>query len=200
MRDSKRQRGHGGGRLHACPFVRRQLFDWWADMRLSIDYSKIGPRFPVKLVKAKWMELLADYAAECIKEGQPVEIPQVITASMVRSWEDEYNLSLRRPNRRYKVPRPVLAERLEIWWTNLLRVRQLILCEFGYDPEMQNFDQSPFHRNEAGSWALINERLYFFEFWIPMGARGPELEIPAGPRAHGAPIAPRGRRLRQLVT
>ena len=130
-------------------------------MRLSIDYSKIGPRFPVKLVKAKLIDLLTLYAAVCIKAEVPADIPQTITARMIRSWEDEYNLSLRKPNRRYKVPRRILAERLEIWWTNLLRIRQLILCEFGYDPEMQNFDQSPFHRNEAGSWALTNERFFF---------------------------------------
>ena len=141
-------------------------------MRLSIDYKKIGPRFPVKLLKAKWMELLAQYAAECLKEGVEPDIPQQITAKMVRAWEDEYNLTLRAPNRRYKVPRSVLADRLEIWWTNLLRIRQLILCEFGYDPEMQNFDQSPFHRNEAGSWASLMKDFFCFEFWIPHGVVG----------------------------
>ena len=162
MREHRRQKGHGGGRGPKCPLVRRQLFDWWADMRLSIDYTKIGPRFPIKLVKAKWMDLLAEYAAECIKAGVQPDIPQQITSEMVTSWEDEFNLSLRKPNRRYKVPRRILAELLEIWWTNLLRIRQLILCEFGYDPEMQNFDQSPFHRNEAGSWASLMKDFFLF--------------------------------------
>ena len=141
------------------------------------------------------MELLAQYAAECLKEGVQPDIPQQITPKMVHAWEDEYNLTLRAPNRRYKVPRSVLADRLEIWWTNLLRIRQLILCEFGYDPEMQNFDQSPFHRNEAGSWALIHERLLFFSCnsGFPPGgprARAGDSGGPQGPRSsHSAPRA-----------
>ena len=149
-------------------------------MRLSIDYTKIGPRFPVKLLKAKWLDLLTHYAGECIKAGGPADIPQTITANMISSWEDEYNLSLRKPNRRYKVPRRILAERLEIWWTNLLRIRHLILCEFGYDPEMQNFDQSPFHRNEAGSWVLINES-FFLNSGFPWGPAGPSWRFPRAP-------------------
>ena len=27
----------------------------------------------------------------------------------------------------------------------------LVILKFGYDPHMRNIDQSPFHRNEAGS-------------------------------------------------
>ena len=58
---------------------------------------------------------------------------------------------MRAPNRKYKVPKSVFEERLVIWWMNLVRVRTL--CEecHGYDPEMENWDQSPFHRNEVGS-------------------------------------------------
>jgi hypothetical protein len=151
IKNHKRKRGHGGGRRYTCPLVRQQLFDWWTDMRLSIDYKKIGPRFPQKLLVAKWVSLLQDYAAICLEAGAPVDIPQAITPHMVESFEDEFSLTLRKPNRRYKVARSVLAERLELYWTSLLRVRQLALLELGYDPAMQNFDQSPFHRNEGGS-------------------------------------------------
>ena len=58
---------------------------------------------------------------------------------------------MRAPNRKYKVPKSVLEERFVNWWMNLVRVRTL--CEecHGYDPEMENWDQSPFHRNEVGS-------------------------------------------------
>ena len=119
-------------------------------MRLSIDYKIVGPRFPQKIVVAKWNALLADYAAACLTEGVPCDIPQRITAEMVGAFEEEFNLSLRKPNRRFKVARHVLAERLEIFWMNLFRVRKLCLLCWGYDPEMQNFDQSPFHRNEGG--------------------------------------------------
>ena len=44
-----------------------------------------------------------------------------------------------------------MAERLQIGWENVARVRALCLAEFGYDPEIENWDQSPFHHNESGS-------------------------------------------------
>jgi len=58
---------------------------------------------------------------------------------------------MRKPNRKYKVPKAVMAERLEIGWLNVARIRALCLAEFGYDPEIENWDQSPFHHNESGS-------------------------------------------------
>ena len=111
------------------------------------------PRFPEKLLVAKWVSLLQDYAALCLTQGVEVAIPQTITAHMIKGFETEFNLTLRKPNRRYKVSKSVLAERLEIFWTNLFRVRKLVLLVFGYDPAMQNFDQSAFHRNESGKSA-----------------------------------------------
>ena len=51
---------------------------------------------------------------------------------------------------KYKVPRAALESRLRIFWLNLARVRQLCHSLFGYDPEVWDMDQSPFHMNEAG--------------------------------------------------
>ena len=36
-------------------------------------------------------------------------------------------------------------------WTNVARVRAWCLAVFGYDPEIENWDHSPFHHNESGS-------------------------------------------------
>ena len=44
-----------------------------------------------------------------------------------------------------------MAQRLEIGWLNVARVRALCLAAHGYDPEIENWDQSPFHHNESGS-------------------------------------------------
>jgi len=63
----------------------------------------------------------------------------------------EYRLSSRRPNRKFKVPRWVLAERLKLFWISSAKLRQLVILSFGYDPMFRNVDQSPFHGNEAGS-------------------------------------------------
>ena len=65
---------------------------------------------------------------------------------------NEYRLTDRKPNRKFKVPRWVLSERLD-----LLDLRtfdpQVVFLHFGYDPDIRNIDQSPFHQNEAGSVA-----------------------------------------------
>ena len=37
------------------------------------------------------------------------------------------------------------------WWCNLVRVRTLCEELHGYAPEMENWDRSPFQRNEVGS-------------------------------------------------
>ena len=66
---------------------------------------------------------------------------------------DEYRLSSRVPNRKFKVPRWVLAERLNMFWIASAKLRKLVILTFGYDPRFRNVDQSPFHGNEAGSAA-----------------------------------------------
>ena len=65
----------------------------------------------------------------------------------------EYRISSRKPDRKFKVPRWVLGERLEIFWLSVIKIRALIFLHFGYDPDCKNIDQSPFHGNEAGSKA-----------------------------------------------
>jgi hypothetical protein len=68
-------------------------------------------------------------------------------------WKFQFRISLRQPNRKWSVPRAIMKERLEITWCNIFRVRQLMARSLGYDPIIENFDQSPFHMNEVGSKA-----------------------------------------------
>ena len=58
---------------------------------------------------------------------------------------------MKKPNIKYKVPNSLMAERLEIGWLNVARVRALCLTVRGYDPEIENWDHSPFHHNESGA-------------------------------------------------
>ena len=44
-----------------------------------------------------------------------------------------------------------MAQSMEIGWLNVARVRALCLAVHGYDPEIENWDQIPFHHNESGS-------------------------------------------------
>jgi hypothetical protein len=155
------------GRPHKCPWVREGLFEWYSSIRYSIDWSQVRARlhtpglsssgvgkslarFTRQLVRQKAQQLLNDYCATCLLNGVRVSAPN-LSSNWFRSWEEEYGLSMRKANRKYKVPKWVMGERLEIAWKNLARIRALCLACHGYDPQMENWDQSPFHNNETGS-------------------------------------------------
>ena len=93
---------------------------------------------------------MIDYCNESLVRGIKPKTFQP-TARWFSGWQREYGLNMRKPNRKYKVPKWVMAERLQIGWLNVARVRALCLAIFGYDPEIENLDQSPFHHNESGS-------------------------------------------------
>ena len=107
-------------------------------------------RFTQYVVRAKAKELMCRYLKAQLEAG--VKLVQVdLRSRWFSSWRHEYGLSLRKPNRRYKVSRAVLAERLQIGWLNVYRVRAAVAALKSYDPHMENWDQSPFHHNETGS-------------------------------------------------
>ena len=151
QRDSNRRRAYGAGRPKSCIVLRDQLMLWYSTVRHSVDV-KIMCRFPkqVLLVKAQMLQL--DYYTACLKKRVEPEHVQV-DGRWLNELLAEYRLSSRKPNRKFKVPRWVLAERLMMFWLAGARVRKLAILTFGYDPVFRNVDQSPFHGNEAGSAA-----------------------------------------------
>ena len=150
------------GRPRLAPMVREQLYDWFISMRFSINWKRynnicrsrgahkcIG-RFPKSMLNAKLRQLLTDYCHEMLVRGIRPRVFN-ITSKWHRGWESEYGVTMKAPTRKYKVPAHVLEERCEIGWLNAFRVRAACEAIHGYDPEMENFDQSPFHANETGS-------------------------------------------------
>ena len=144
--DKNRRRRRGlQGRPQKAPLVRSLLFEWFSVLRRSV-----AVRIPPKLVMMKASALVEDYVKECLVRGVKPD-PPMVTSKWLRAWMRQYRASLRRPNRKYKVPMVVLQERLVIFWTSLARLRAFVQLTKGHDPHMDNIDQSPYHRNEAGS-------------------------------------------------
>ena len=141
----RRRRKGMQGRPEKAPIIKELLFEWFSMLRNSVC-ARISPKF----VMLKASTLVDDYVKECLKKGVAPDPPR-ITHHWVSSWKRRYRLSLRRPNRKYKVPLAVLEERLQAFWLNLARVRKFVQMMKGYDPAMSNCDQSPYHKNEAGS-------------------------------------------------
>ena len=126
------------------------MFEWFSIMRHSVK-----ARFPTKLLEVKAKQLAQDYVVACLVNGAKPDPPS-ITSHWLKSWQIEYRISLRKPNRKYKVHKNVLGDRLQIFWRNLVRVRHLAVQLLGYDLDVINMDQSPFHMNEAGSFLFVD--------------------------------------------
>ena len=158
----QRKLGLQGAQSLRGAWVRDALYQWFVAMRYSVDWAtcktkirssgqkKCMTRFTRGILRQKVMQLMHDYLRQCLLTGIRA-VAFNPTARWFSVWERDYGLSMRKPNRKYKVPKAVMAQRLEIGWLNVARVRALCLVLFGYDPEMENWDQSPFHHNESGS-------------------------------------------------
>ena len=131
-----------------APAVRQGLFEWFSTLRHSLEF-KVRTRFPPKLAEIKAKQLVQDYCAACLKSGVRPN-PPVIGTHWLSCWRAEYRVSFRRPNRKFKVPRAILEDRLRVFWCNVIKVRQLAQLVLGYDLDIVNMDQSPFHINESG--------------------------------------------------
>ena len=138
-RDFERKPGRGGGRWRSCPERRELLLDWYSRIRHSID-CRIMCRLPKKVLLVKALMLQQEYCAECLTRG--IEPDHVhINGTWLREWLVENRLTSRKPNRKFKVPRRVLLERLAIFWTSVVKVRTMVMEHFGYDRDIRNIDR-----------------------------------------------------------
>jgi len=125
-----RKRRFGAGKLALCNFVREGLFEWFVSMRYSIDWRKYNSslrsagrykaigRFPVAVLRDKAKQLLQEYLRVSLMQGHR-RVGMAIDWKWLKRWEIEYGLSMRAPNRKFKVSKQILEERLTIWWLNL---------------------------------------------------------------------------------
>jgi hypothetical protein len=143
----RRRRLRGQGRPEKASMVKEFLFKWFCTIRRSVR-----GRIPPSLMLAKARMLMGEYVEEHVVRGMRADAAQVDYTWLSR-WKFQFRISLRQPNRKWSVPRAIMKERLEITWCNIFRVRQLMARSLGYDPIIENFDQSPFHMNEVGSKA-----------------------------------------------
>ena len=102
------------------------------------------------MIVTKAKELVTSYCSEALVRGLRPAVPQLRPDWFAR-WRKEYGLSLRKPNRKYKVSKRLLASRFETMILNVARVRAAAEELLGYDPHILNWDQSPFHHNESGT-------------------------------------------------
>ena len=113
-----------------CAWLREALYEWWCSLRYSVDWGKVAgnaqpqwrqrkiARFTRDVIMAKAKQLMSDYVSESMLAGKAAQAVD-LRPRWFAAWQKEYGLSMRRPNRKYKAPKWVVAERLGIGWLNV---------------------------------------------------------------------------------
>ena len=131
-KDRRRVVGKQGAHLVKAPVLREELFRWFCSVR-----NRIKGRLPMSVLLSKALAIRMLCIKAALEIGARPNVPRLVGSNWLQAWRAEYRVSLRRPNKRWKVPRSVLLERLAVMWRNLIRVRTLALLVFGYDLEAQ---------------------------------------------------------------
>ena len=132
VQENKRRRFHGkqGDHLIKAPALREELFRWFCSMR-----GLVKGRLPLHVLRNKALSLRMWCIVEALNHGFQPRVPKIMGTNWLLLWRKEYSVSLRTPNKRWKVPRPVLLQRLRIMWLNVIRLRTLSWLVFGHDLE-----------------------------------------------------------------
>ena len=144
-KDESLLRRRGAGRPYKAPKFRDALFQWFVDIRAAVA-ARISPR----LVTMKAMAMCEQALAEMRRTGAYSQLPS-ITSKWLYGWKQQFGISFRKPNAKFKCSRAVLERRLRAMWLTNIRVRALATLVFGHDLPMLGFDQKGLHMNETGS-------------------------------------------------
>ena len=146
----KRFRGSGAGRKCKAPAVREAMFEWFINVRGSLK-----GRLPKKMFRAKCEQVYTDWL-----EQQPEPIPEEeqlkFSDHWIQDWMQEYNVSLRKPNKRYAIKQEDRITRIKDYLQNVWTVRKYFLDTYGIDPPIINGDQMPLHRNESAGQKTLS--------------------------------------------
>ena len=145
------------------------MYDWFIGICSSLKARLTKSMFKVqcKIFYEQWLSQQ--------KKEIPEEKKIVFSNKWIRGLMQEYNLSLRTPNKRFQIKQADREERifgsLEIIWT----VRKFFIDNFKVDPPIIDGNQMPLHRRDSASQRNLNLRtallsktclLYLFEFFI----------------------------------
>ena len=143
----KKSRRTGAGRKVKAQEVRVALFNWFVDVRESLK-----GRLPRRLFKLKAQQLYGDWL---VQKALPDDQRLKFTNKWIKQWENEYSLSLKKPNKHFSIKKEDLLTRLQDYLQNIWTVRRYFIQKYGIDPPIINGDQMPLHRNESSQQKTI---------------------------------------------
>ena len=140
----RRRRGNQGPR-YVAGFLREELSDWFVSIR-----SAVHGRIPPKFVLAHAQGLASKVVREMRKNAEFIRLP-ILNKQWLLSWQRDYGVCFRKPNKRFKCSWQTLKRRVGAMWTNLYFVRALAVELLGHDLPIYGIDQTPLFMNESGS-------------------------------------------------
>ena len=140
----------GGGRKKSVAEVRAAMYDWVIEIR-----SSLKARLPKSMFKAP----CKIFYEQCLSQ-QEKEVPEekkiVFSNKWIRGWMQEYNVSLRKPNKRFQIKQADREERIFEHLKNTWTEWKFFIDNFGVDPPIINGDQMPVPCNESASQRTLN--------------------------------------------
>ena len=140
----------GAGAPKKCVSVRRELFDFFIDIR-----STLKGRLPKKIFIAKAKSLYEDYCEWKREEGVEPET-MLFSNRWLKDWCKEYQISMKKPNKRFSISAADRKKRIMDYLKNVWTVRHTFVKLYGVDPEIIMSDQMPLHRNESSNEKTLN--------------------------------------------
>ena len=139
----KRFRESGAGRKCKAPEVREAMFEWFINVR-----GVLKGRLPKKIIRTKCQQVYSEWLKQ-----QPEPIPEEeqlkFSKHWIQDWMKEYNVSLRKPTKRFAIKNEDRIIRIKDYLQNIWTLRKYFLDTYGVEPPIINGDQMPLHRNES---------------------------------------------------
>jgi hypothetical protein len=163
-----RRKISGSGSHPRLPELRLALFSWFVDVRTGLR-----GRLPRAALVAKAKAMYSDYVAFSQQHNTTIE-KLSFSKSWVKGWEQQFQISLKKPNKTFKLSFEVRKSRILQFLKNIVLIRTFMiqvsgdliyfsnftdtisLQNFGVDPEIVSADQMPLHRNEQSGQRTLS--------------------------------------------
>ena len=89
-------------------------------------------------------------------EPVPEEDQLKFSKHWIQDWMKEYNVNLRKPNKKYAIKKEDRVIRIKDYLRNIWTVRKYFIGKYSTDPPVINGDQKPLHRNESASQKTLS--------------------------------------------
>ena len=140
----------GAGRKPQAVEVRQALFQRFIGIR-----GVLKGRLPKNLLKMQAESLYNNWLTQQVIPA-PESDKLKFSNKWVKGWLEEYNVSLKKPNKRFAIAKEDRLERLQGYLKNIWTVRKYFMDTYEVDPPIINADQMPLHRNESAGQRTLS--------------------------------------------